>query len=80
MLTCSYSPNALPSPRSIKSGLLEKPVDMLKNLGYTRFISVKEFLRTSEEKIYPLEKLLVAVNYAKTPLGQIGDIFLIKNL
>ncbi len=62
------------------SGSLEKMVDMLKNLGYTRFISVKEFLRTGEEKIYPIENLLVAVNYVKPPLGQMGDIFLIKNL
>ena len=62
------------------SGLLEKMIDMLKDFGYENFISVKEFLQTDKEKIYPIENLLVAVNYAKPPLGQTGDIFLIKNL
>ncbi len=62
------------------SGSLEKMVDMLKNLGYAHFISIKELLQTGEEKIYPIENLLVAVNYVRPPLGQAGDIFLIKNV
>ena len=62
------------------SGLLEKLIDMLKNLGYAHFIPIGKLLQTGEEKIYPIENLLVAVNYVKPPLGQSGDIFLIKNL
>ena len=62
------------------SGLLEKMVDVLKNLGYEYFIFVQEFLQAAEEKIYHIENLLAAVNYVISPLGQIGDIFLIKNI
>ena len=68
------------------SGTLEKMIDMLQNLGYKNFILVQEFLRSDEEKIYPIEKLLtieklLIVEVRKNhPLGQIGDIFLIKNL
>ena len=63
-----------------KIGLLEKMVDMLKNLGYTRFISVQEFLQANKEKIYPIENLLVDMNPVKPLVYQMGDIFLIKNL
>ena len=62
------------------SGLLERLIELLSNVGYRHFITVQEFLRTGDEKIYPIENLLVAANYVEPPLGQIGDIFLIKNL
>ena len=61
-------------------GALERMIYTLQELGYTRFISVEGVLQTGEEKIYPIEDLRVAVNYALPPLGQFGDIFLIKNL
>ena len=57
------------------SNALERMVDMLAELGYTKFIPM---VRSAEEKIYPIENLLVAVNYAAPPLGQVGDIFLIN--
>ena len=62
------------------SGLLEKMVYMLREIGYGHFIWIQEFLRSDEEKIYSIENLLVLVNYVNRSLGQIGDIFLIKNL
>ncbi|MBR1645595.1 MAG: FkbM family methyltransferase [Selenomonadaceae bacterium] len=62
------------------SGLLEKTVDLLREIGYGHFIWIQEFLRSDEEKIYSIENLLVLVNYVNRSLGQIGDIFLIKNL
>ena len=62
------------------SGSLERLIALLSNVGYRHFISVSELLRTGDEKIYPIENLLVAANYVKPPLGQAGDIFLIKNL
>lgn len=61
------------------SGLLDKMIDLLKATGYTHFISIVEFATTHEEKIYPIENLAFAVNFAKPPMGQAGDIFLIKN-
>lgn len=61
------------------SGLLYKMIDLLKATGYTRFISVLELSTTHKEKIYPIENLAVAAEYAKPPMGQAGDIFLIKN-
>ena len=63
-----------------KIGLIEKMVDMLREIGYKNFISVREFLQTGKEKIYPIENLLVDVNPAKLLVYQLGDIFLIKNL
>lgn len=63
-----------------KSGSLEKMVDMLKNLGYGHFILVQELLESAKEKIYPIKKLLTAKDFTNHQLGQIGDIFLIKNL
>ena len=62
------------------SGTLEKMIDMLQNLGYKNFILVQEFLRDYKEKISPIENLLTAEVRKNHPLGQIGDIFLIKNL
>lgn len=62
------------------AGLLERLIEFLATVGYRHFITIQEFLHAGNEKIYPIENLLVAVNYAKPPFGQIGDIFLIKNL
>lgn len=61
------------------SGSLDKMIDLLKATGYTHFISIIELMTEHEEKIYPVENLAVAVNFAKPPIGQAGDIFLIKN-
>ena len=62
------------------SGLLDKMIALLKATGYTRFISIVELMTTYKEKIYPIENLAVAAEYAKPPMGQAGDIFLIKDL
>ena len=62
------------------SDSLDRLIDFLVNVGYRRFIFVDEYIQTGNEKVYPIENLLVAVNYAKPPIGRVGDIFLIKNL
>ena len=62
------------------SGLLERLIEFLATVGYRHFITIQEFLRTGNEKIYPIKDILVGVNYVEPPLGQVGDIFLIKNL
>ena len=62
------------------SGVLERLIKFLANVGYRHFISVDEHLQTGNEKIYPIDALKYFVHDAPPPLGQIGDIFLIKNL
>ena len=61
-------------------GSLERLIDLLSTVGYTRYILVQELLRTGDETIHPIENLNHLVHDALPPLGQIGDIFLIKNL
>ncbi len=62
------------------SGSFDRLIDLLAATGYRHFISVDEHLQKSNENIYPLDALKHFVKDAPPPLGQIGDIFLIKNL
>ena len=64
-----------------KNGYFDRFVALLKSLGYSHFIWIKEMSQLSEEKIYPTEKLL---DWKNSELGfggkkgYGGNIFLIK--
>ena len=60
-----------------KSGYFDKLVDLLKSVGYTNFIWVKEMMQRGQEKVYPLEKFWDWKN-SDAWIGSLGDIFLIK--
>ena len=62
------------------SGSLDKMIDLLKATGYKYFVSILDLTTEHKEKIYPVEMLKGFAEYAKPPMGQAGDIFLIKDL
>ena len=62
-----------------KTGYFDRFVALLKSVGYTHFIWVKEMLQSGEEKIYPIDLLFDWKN-SDAWIGSLGDIFLIKNL
>ncbi|MBQ3336076.1 MAG: FkbM family methyltransferase [Selenomonadaceae bacterium] len=61
------------------SGKLEEMVALLKSVGYTHYILFPLPGIKFTEKLYPLDNLLILPESLKPPLGQTGDIFLIKN-
>ena len=60
-----------------KTGCFEKFVALLKDVGYTHFIWIKEMIKSGTEKIYPTEKLWDWKN-SDAEIDSLGDIFLIK--
>ena len=59
-----------------KSGYFEKFIDLVKTVGYTRFVQVFEMNPFDKEEVYPIDKLWDWKD-SNVGLGEMGDIFLI---
>ena len=60
-----------------KSGRFEEMFALLKAVGYTHYIWIPELLKTGEDKLHPIDELLIwrSSDYW---IGSLGDIFLVK--
>lgn len=58
-----------------KSGCFERMISLLKEVGYTHYIWIKECMQSGKENVYPLEKLREFKN-SNAWIGSLGDIFL----